>query len=378
MAKKSKNNEIKHKRDRKEVELRDEFQQMIKVFEKESEDLNFDSLPINEGEKTFEKAEKYVSDEIFNEEKWIEQRLKKFDEEQIKVPSGKFKDHLVVYAQYQKHFIEEVRNLCPEVIEELKQFIPQFKSLFNNPTAFKCQEIFYNLRQEITKDYLFFGRSFTNDDSDLRDYSFYWGKYEPLLNQLKQNNLGNLEQTITKAFGETTEEKELIIANFIDLMIGLVVWAKKHNLEKDWIIEYCISFLWQFSYNDITNIKDLVVNLRDIRSMEITPFEFRERGWRAGEETKQEYEDRLKVIFQDKLRKYFDSEYRNLNLPEKTKATRPIDYSRVKWLVRWTVQGWIRKKILDEIYNETGQSSDESLIFKTFKVFREHNLPVRN
>ncbi|MEZ5427298.1 MAG: hypothetical protein R2747_13595 [Pyrinomonadaceae bacterium] len=404
MPKKISRAEMEQKRQTKIDELRKEFQNHLQKL-------------MNDFATDLEGLKEIID---IDEEKWINDHLQKFDDEQLKIPTGKYKDVDHVFALYQQHFMEHVRQLCPEIIEELKQFTPQFDFLIGKSNGNYLQ-VFDELQGELLDDYFELENEPFGDD-----YSFYWGKLQNLLISLDENGVNedlvnedlldeslsffldrqkiNIEETkqkIIKAFQETATDKGMIVKNFTYLQLGLLNWAKKHFLEKDWIIEYTYYFLWQFCDAEshllgptlsppdfapmpslhakrvVETAEELEVGLKGFRCLEAHIFEFRVRGWRAGEEDKEEYEQRVTEYFREKMEKYFDIAYRDLGLDKKIKVTKPIDYSTVKWLVRWTVQGWSKEQILDEISQQDPNSRDLSTLGKAFEKFKEYDLPVR-
>jgi len=118
------------------------------------------------------------------------------------------------------------------------------------------------------------------------------------------------------------------------------------------------------------------------RSLASFPFEFKFDGWLAGDESREEYEERINDDFQTKLEDYFQVAAQDLHLDTATRVTKPINYARVKWLVRWTVQGWSKERILDEIeldtrIGEVGKEYEKNYLDKTFNQFQDYDLPVR-
>lgn len=62
-------------------------------------------------------------------EEFVEKKLNKWDEQQLKIPTGKYQDRQKVISNYQQKFVEYIRQLCPKVIKELREFVPYFDSL---------------------------------------------------------------------------------------------------------------------------------------------------------------------------------------------------------------------------------------------------------
>jgi hypothetical protein len=133
-----------------------------------------------------------------------------------------------------------------------------------------------------------------------------------------------------------------------------------------------------------TKFSNTEIPLRDVASLHAYPFEFKFDGWNAGEERRQDYEHRLKNSFKENLDHYFHHVNSFLELDEIKHVTAPPRYDRVKWLVRWTVQGWSKQRIIEEIEADIqaalGKEKyiDISTIDKAFRQFQTYDLPVRD
>jgi hypothetical protein len=95
--------------------------------------------------------------------------------------------------------------------------------------------------------------------------------------------------------------------------------------------------------------------------------------------TAEEYENQAVAAYRKHIRKYVADMQQALISHGYKRKRRSHDYSRIKWLIRWTVQGWTMNAILDEhTRNESsGKSIDESTVRKAFKSFEKYDLPVR-
>ncbi len=364
----------------------------------------------------------YLSEPL---EEFVSRKLKDEESKLPKFLSGKYRDREKIISTYQQKFVEYIRECCPKVIEELREFVPYFERLFGEHKH-KYIELF-DLREEkeildldmsleskinhfIIKD--FFLKFRPNRLRNFK-YDYIWGEYRLLLNILyflfvreenadKRNEI--LQETIKllqdnlvieldynqlpadfdkslpqkyivsqseiiigeilfndehKFFREDAKRKiieylqdisptpETSLADFIELQVRLLKWAKGHNLQKDWLLRYASLFIWQFSKNPSSTVSDLEIPALDIRSLAAYSFEFSFDGWLPGDEKKENYENRLIKSFESKLEQYFNSVGVQLDLDEQTKTTKAIKYDRVKWLVRRIVQGWSIEKIVE-------------------------------
>lgn len=167
---------------------------------------------------------------------------------------------------------------------------------------------------------------------------------------------------------------------FIALKIELLNWTKRYNLDRDWLLKYAYDFIRQFSINPDLKVSEIEVGYFQERSLAAFPFEFKFNGWLAGDEDKEDYQKRLTESFQTALENYFQSVGHQFNLEEIKKSTKPRDYDRVKWLVRWTVQKWSKDQILEEssLENDGEKFYDVRTIELAFQQFKDYNLPVRS
>ncbi|HEX8735000.1 MAG TPA: hypothetical protein VF721_06750 [Pyrinomonadaceae bacterium] len=337
------------------------------------------------------------------EEEFVESRLQESEDKKLKTPTGKYQEG--ISFTYQQRFVESIRELCPQVLEDLRVLTPYFETLFE-----KNKENYLRVFDKLRTD-LFTYNQFLIEPLPHKPYNleYRWGELESLLSLISTNYLISVspdyeqktseklkefisqnaefylkpaEKVIVDAFEKTGKNKESIFVNFWLLQNGVFNWVKQYNLQKDWLIDYAYYFLFQFSNDNSLAIKNLEISTRTFSHLEAPPFEFKFPGWWAGGEAKELYEKRLRDSIEQELKKYFDFAFRYLQLGKRKKATRPIDFQRVKWLVRWTVQNWSKEQILEEIDNEFQQQGiekyyDINTLDKAFKEFKKYDLPVR-
>jgi hypothetical protein len=177
---------------------------------------------------------------------------------------------------------------------------------------------------------------------------------------------------------------DLKVSSFLQFIIPLLEWLDRHRLHKDWLLRYALFLVRRVSEAPDTKLSDTEIPLRDVASLRAYPFEFKFDGWSAGEERRQDYERRLKNSFDESLNHYFHHVHSFLDLDEIKRVTVPLKYDRVKWLVRWTVQGRSKPQIIKEVeadkHLELGKEKyiDFSTIDKAFRQFRNYDLPVRD
>jgi hypothetical protein len=90
-----------------------------------------------------------------------------------------------------------------------------------------------------------------------------------------------------------------------------------------------------------------------------------------------DYESQAVAGYREHVRNYIEELQRVLRSRGYKLKRRNVNYSRIKWLIRWTVQGWTMNQILDEYTQESGPNSvDPSTVWKAFKSFESYDLPV--
>lgn len=390
---------------------------------------------------------------------YSEQKLNEWDSQQLKIPTGKYQDTEKIISTFQQKFVEYTRKLCPQVIEEIREFVPFFDSLFGEQKD-KYLDIFNTSNLEVFDLELLLDNSINHSiiknnflgfrPNKYQDwqYEYNWGEHRLLFHflyllfvqeksvdkrneilqdavNLLQNDLlverGSLnlpddfdesilqnyvvnqnckiieaillnddqkhfreeaEQKIIKFLQGVSPSPETNFPDFIKLQFELLKWAGRHNLGKDWLLKYAYFFLSQFSNNPNIKLEEIEVLALNARSLEGYSFEFDFDGWIIGDEGKEDYEKRITECFEFELQRYFHIVSNHFDLAKMKKITKPLDYDRVKWLVRWTVQGWSKEQIREEIEQEFQNQGiekyiDISTIDKAFRQFKEVDLPVR-
>ncbi len=432
--------------------------ELEREFEREGKKKEFQEL--YNAEKGFWKENGLDSWYEFDSlEEFVAKKLDEWERLQLQIPSGKYQDEKRIVSNYQQKFAEYVKQLCPEIFEELRELVPYFDKLFGEQKD-KYIDIFSNYKDEIYDldcafqdkiNYSIIKGGFLkfrpNHHQNWRfDYS--WGEYRILFHflyflfvprenveksremsaetiQLLQDNLvierdrlnlptdfdeltlknyvinqsleivkeffindeskyfrEEAEQSLSKFLRDISPTPEASIADFIKLQVELLKWTERHNLRKDWLLRYAYFFLFQFSNNPNIKLSEIEIPYLDVRSLYAEPFEFTFDGWSAAEEEKEDYEKRITESFEAELQRYFHNVSRCFDLESIKRITKPIDYNRVKWLVRWTVQDWSKEQIQEEIDKEFQNQGiekyvDISTIDKAFRQFKKFDLPVK-
>jgi hypothetical protein len=171
---------------------------------------------------------------------------------------------------------------------------------------------------------------------------------------------------------------------FIKLQCEILNWAVRHNLRKDWVLVYAYFFISEFSKKPDAKVSDIQVGFLQRRDLAAPPFEFKFKGWLAGDEKREDYEQKLREHFEGNLEQYFHSVSNLLELNKKTGITKPIDYDCVKPLVRWTVQEWSIEKIVEMDFGildnlEMKKKFDNKVRYfeEELPKFEKYHLPFR-
>jgi hypothetical protein len=387
-------------REKKKKEFENEYYEVKKIYEARGFNLRHE----------FETLDEY-----------LERKLYEWERQQPKIVTGKYQDRLKIVAAYQQKFVEFTRQLCPEVIEELRAFVPYFDNLFgenkdrynfifdshsldiiylnnsldtyinslksNSILAFR-PENYKNLRNDykwgnfrLLFQFLYFlvipkdefeNNSIRQDTIEILQNNLVVKRYSSeipkdidesiLQNYIVQESqriiqefdanrenyfVSGAKQNIGRFLKEISNDGEPKIEAFIALQFKLLMWADRHGLKKDWLLRYAYDFLKQFSNNADLKVSEILVGSPEIRSLAAFPFKFEFEGWLAGDEDKEDFEERLRTSFETELENYFQDVSWQFNLDDKKRVTKPKDLDLVKPLVRKIVQKWSFEKIVE-------------------------------
>lgn len=369
----------------------DEYERLLK------ESKNYKAHPISEF--LFRKGLEPLSKEQF-----VARQMNKWHSKRLIRPVGRYQAGVV--ELYQQNFIEEVRTLVPDSIEELRQYAPFFQFLLQaspNEHEDVISTVFVEL-WDINESFAtqFLAQHLERGDFVLAEYSrfliFLLSKLDAWLridsksqdgaaSEIKTSPekflFGTVADVFARLFGSKKRVAGLALKSFVILHVGLLTWANKWNLEKDWIIDYAYHFLSQFHSDPYIKIADLEIPVHDAALLQAHAFSFSSDGWNASEETAAQFEKKLRAEFKSQLSGYFDKAARELSLDQIKRKTRNHDFKRLKWLVKWTVQTMTLEEIASE--NERHLRGDDDKDFielttieKAFDQFLEYDLPLAN
>jgi len=361
---------------------------------------------------------------FLSKDEFVTKGLEEWERNQSKTVSGKYQDQVKTNSIYQKKFVEFTRDLCPKVIEELKEFVPDFDKVFgqekeryawvidaqsnelnnlnetlslylNNITNSNCilqfetksyktfkghyewgkfhllfQFLYLLVVEQVEsdevrqktaeklKEYLSFreNRFFSEDQTKEDSQKKYILKVssniiEDFLTNYKSSFLSNAGQNLSVFLENVTNGKKIDLAAFITLQLGLLDWAERHRLKKDWLLRYGYYFLMQFSNSPNLEVSKLEVGYLPTRSFLPITFTFNFEGWLPGDEQKEVYEQRLKASFKDELENYFQRIRRQNNLDNQPRHKRPPTFENVKWLVHSLLRNQDAEKVVEKFFH---------------------------
>jgi len=159
-------------------------------------------------------------------------------------------------------------------------------------------------------------------------------------------------RSLKQSFQNISPDAELDVDSFIKLHLRLLRWAEKYDLEKDWILKYAYFFLSKFSIDPNLDIQKVKTPYLSQRSLMTNRFVFKFDGWFPGDETRQDYENRLRTEFESSLKQFFQLSGRQLKLDRLKKTTKPLKYEVVRWNVYGVLRKWGGEQILEKFFPE--------------------------
>lgn len=81
-------------------------------------------------------------------EEFVAKKMDGWESRQLKIPSGKYQDEERIISNYQQKFAEYVKQLCPEIFDELREFVPYFDNILGEQKD-KYLDIFSSYKNEI-------------------------------------------------------------------------------------------------------------------------------------------------------------------------------------------------------------------------------------
>jgi hypothetical protein len=323
------------------------------------------------------------------------------DEQQpIEPPSYKLQDPVDVITTYRQKFVQKLKEVEPQVLEDLRELSPNFEALFSN----KIEKDYIHLLMDLALKLIPLRGIYPDYKYSPMNQSYIWGelkkplswtlKYydsihtdykfenDAVTNAISEDNKLNpedIKSVIETAFQETAKDKNLILSNFSILQNGIYLWIEKYDLQKDWLVEYAYYFIYQFSHNKSISVGDLTVDKRLYMSDTMySDFEFKTRGWQASKhgESAPTYKARIEKEFEKKLNEYLSEATHYLGLKEMKKFTKSPTYKNVEWLAYSLIKKCDAERLVEKFYSDI--AAERTKDYSSSKKFENKKKHIEN
>ncbi len=189
-------------------------------------------------------------------------------------------------------------------------------------------------------------------------------------------------EVLDKYLQQISSNELVVRSTFLTLQVSVLNWARKYNLEKDWLLRYAYHFLSQISSHKNIEVGELDVPALLTRSLWGDKFMFEFRGWWAGDESRENFEQQLRKQFEDQVTQYFHRTSRALSLENLKRLTRPPDMARANWMA---IAAVLNLTTTDQLLNELADRCtdaeidnlpDHSTLDFAARELREFGLPI--
>ncbi len=293
-----------------------------------------------------------------DKEQYIEDKLKTWENQLPEIPQGKYQDFRRLQVIYQQKFLEAMRDIKPQVFEDLRGLTKHFRVLFGDGNNYAS--IMDSLERSIfdassgLQDVpawnrnVSYSRKLLEVPLQFTRLVFYNSIGKDWKVKSAVQNAKEIQKIITDAFSSNEHEADLILESFLTLRLEIYQWVDRYYLPKDWLLKSAFYIISQFNKNESLAVKDIEIPLQRVRPFIAFDFKFERAGWEVEKEKAEDYRRRITKDFQEALEQYFDRAHRDLRLDKIPTITRPKkNYESVRWLVRRNVQGWDNEKIVD-------------------------------
>ncbi len=269
----------------------------------------------------------------------------------------RFTDAAVLPFHYRQRFLHYTEQEAPEVLETLKALCPKYDAVINHYPYTETLSVW--LRGDYEVD-------------------------DPQVAELHRRNILNCHLAVKDRYNITDlsllpEAEEKAWKNCIDLKVAFAEFLEKYGLTSDWLRSGLFSLL-----GDIARNPKHFNSLCYAYSHAWFPahgdeIDLKIDGW-AIEESWQDFEKRARRQFEASLSKHLNATLKYFRESGYKQATKPLDFTSVKWLVLWTVKRISKAEILKliDIENEAnGKTYDLKSLEKAFRALKKFDLPVR-
>jgi hypothetical protein len=396
-----------NKKEQLEIQREQDISELLKRYVEGESNLDISKLDIDDYWKiaftknlSVKKKEKLIGKPLplISQEEWLDQELAKIEAARRKEPPPyRVQDPIGELNKYRQKFVEKLKEIEPQAIEDLRKLAPYFENLF----YYKIKKDYIHILQELGQKLIFKKRIYPYNYVPV-NLRYVWGELETALfwtqryciakytdykfdNQelveeiIEDNkyNLQSIEQMIESHFQKTAKNKSSIVFDFLILQTEIYCWINKYNLHKDWMFYYAYYFISQFGGNKDISLEDLRVEPRlHDTDLQYYDFEFRTKGWLASEygEPALEYKARVKKEFEKQLDDYIDEAADRMKLGELKNATgKPPTYKNVEWLAYSLIKGFTAEGLVEKYYKEvTADKTKDESSYKKFENKKKH------
>lgn len=271
----------------------------------------------------------------------------------------RFLDEQLLPAKYRWHFLDYLDEVVPEVRDSVASLASDYY-LFVEESVDEGALLHFLI--EKTRHESLISEAVSDQNWELIDYLGYEGRVDEDI----------LDQVWLLTTSDNSRSARFLIL-FNELINDFCLTTRT-----DWLSKDLLRFLIQVCRYGPECIKSIATSSNGSWSPKICEeFTFQRPGW-AIEMPWGDFETHLRETFEWALRSYKEetlSALRNAGAKHKTKN---LDYSRVKWLVHWTVKRTSKKEILEMIRKERPSTMTEDTLNEYFREL-EHkfDLPYR-
>ncbi len=171
-------------------------------------------------------------------------------------------------------------------------------------------------------------------------------------------------------------------AQLIKFLIDFTDWIAAHNLGKWWIVRYALYILELLATGEVKSIKEVEVPRLNHPLATGPAFRFEYRAWDTYAETRKEFEQVISREFDKYVSHYFKETSVSLDLKERKRITKPVDFRRASWVVLHNIAGMSVDELLDRIAGDDPEKpgrflNNESLEQAIADMCRSYDLPMK-
>ena len=265
----------------------------------------------------------------------------------------RFEDKGLTPGNYKWAFLAAIVELAPEVMKNLKLLVPKYKQVFGAFDYHRSMQIFDFLVSEKAEDLNY------------------------ILSEIDENF-----RHIDPHAPVPNESENTIIKNFLDFQNSFYQFVELYGLTENWLKAHFSDLLYRLADNPNLSDGILLASAHGYMPYSGGGLIFEFDGWHIEDDSK-DYEKAAIRAFKKHLTEYIEKTGERAKADGYKLTRRKKEYSRVEWLVRWTVQNWTMKEISAKYDTSKGRDAIEKYekferkVFAAFDEFKKYELPVR-